>query len=141
MKEFPQLQLIYSINILIYNIYIYMIFLRGNSILDSLISISGLNDFKVKILTNCYAGQLQLSLKANSQSGPRQFLATGSPSKMMKNNFYFTLKSLFVLKTLKYLCQVFGHIQTRTDLKAKISFKIYDVINWETNNYNIEITQ
>ena len=60
---------------------------------------------------------------------------------MMKNNFYFTLKSLFVLKTLKYLCQVFGHIQTRTDLKAKISFKIYDVINWETNNYNIEITQ
>ena len=139
MKEFPQLQLIYSINILIYNIY--MIFLRGNSILDSLISISGLNDSKVKILTNCYAGQLQLSLKANSQSGPRQFLATGSPSKRMKNNFYFTLKSLFVLKTLKYLCQVFGHVQTRTDQKAKINFKIYDVINWETNSYNIEITQ
>ena len=138
MKEFLQLQLIYSINILIYNIY--MIFLQGNSILDLLISISGLNDFKVKILTNCYAGQLQLSLKPNTQSGQRQFLATGSPSKMMKNN-YFTLKSLFVLKTLKYLCQVFGHVQTRTDQKAKINFKIYDVINWETNNYNIEITQ
>ena len=31
-------------------------------------------------------------------SGLRQFLATESPLKMMKNAFYFTLKSLFVLK-------------------------------------------
>ena len=28
----------------------------------------------------------------------RQFLATESPLKMMKNAFYFTLKALFVLK-------------------------------------------
>ena len=28
----------------------------------------------------------------------RQFFATGSPLKMMKNTFYFTLKALFVLK-------------------------------------------
>ena len=36
-------------------------------------------------------------------SGPRQFLATGSPLKMMKNAFYFTLKALFILKIFKFL--------------------------------------
>ena len=33
----------------------------------------------------------------------RQFLATESPLKMMKNAFYFTLKALFVLKIFKFL--------------------------------------
>ena len=36
-------------------------------------------------------------------SGLRQFLATGSPLKKMKNAFYFTLKALFVLKIFKFL--------------------------------------
>ena len=36
-------------------------------------------------------------------SGLRQFLATGSPLKMMKNAFYFTRKALFVLKICKFL--------------------------------------
>ena len=36
-------------------------------------------------------------------SGLRQFFATESPLKMMKNAFYFTLKSLFVLKVFKFL--------------------------------------
>ena len=35
--------------------------------------------------------------------GLRQFLATGSPLKMMKNAFCFTSKALFVLKIFKYL--------------------------------------
>ena len=33
----------------------------------------------------------------------KQFLATEYPLKMMKNAFYFTLKSLFVLKIFKFL--------------------------------------
>ena len=33
----------------------------------------------------------------------RQFLATESPLKMMKNTFYFTSKALFVLKIFKFL--------------------------------------
>ena len=33
----------------------------------------------------------------------RQFLATENPLKLMKNVFYFTLKSLFVLKIFKFL--------------------------------------
>ena len=36
-------------------------------------------------------------------SGLRQFLATESPLKMMKNAFYFTSKALFVLKIFKLL--------------------------------------
>ena len=36
-------------------------------------------------------------------SGLRQFFATESPLKMMKNAFYFTLKALFVLKIFKFL--------------------------------------
>ena len=34
--------------------------------------------------------------------GLRQFLATESPLKMMKNDFYFTSKALFVHKILKF---------------------------------------
>ena len=36
-------------------------------------------------------------------SGLRQFLANESPLKMMKNAFYFTLISYFVLKIFKFL--------------------------------------
>ena len=42
--------------------------------------------------------------------GLRQFLVTESLLKMMKNVFYFTLKSLFVLKIFKFLPQVFGYV-------------------------------
>ena len=36
-------------------------------------------------------------------SGLRQILATESPLKMMKNDFYFTLKAHFILKIFKIL--------------------------------------
>ena len=36
------------------------------------------------------------------------------PLKMMKNTFYFTLKSLFLLKIFKFFC------------KRDVNFKIYD---------------
>ena len=36
-------------------------------------------------------------------SGLRQFLATESPLKMIKNALYFTSKALFVLKIFKFL--------------------------------------
>ena len=36
-------------------------------------------------------------------SGLRQFLASESPLKMMKNAIYFTLKDLLVLNTFKFL--------------------------------------
>ena len=36
-------------------------------------------------------------------SGLRQYLATESPLKIMKNAFYFTSKASFVLKIFKFL--------------------------------------
>ena len=50
-------------------------------------------------------------------SGLRPFLATGSPLKMMKNAFYFTLKALFVLQIFKLLSWLFGHVAKRFDKK------------------------
>ena len=52
---------------------------------------------------------------------------------MMKDTFYFTLVAVFVLSRFLSL---FGHEDKRLDQKAKVNFKIFDVINWETNNYN-----
>ena len=44
-----------------------------------------------------------LFLIKGTLSGLRQFLATESPLKMIKNAFNFTLKTLFVLKIFKFL--------------------------------------
>ena len=56
----------------------------------------------VKILTMSAKAAI-LGLLKVAPSGPRQFLATESPLKMMKNTFYFTSKALFVLKIFKFL--------------------------------------
>ena len=60
----------------------------------------------------------------------------------MKNAVYFSLKTLFVVKVFEFSSSLFGHIEKRLDKKAKIIFKNYDVINWETSYYKIlHITQ
>ena len=59
----------------------------------------------------------------------------------MKNAFYFILKALFTLKILNFCPDFFGHVGKQLDEKAKVNFKIYDVINCETNNYNTHIAQ
>ena len=56
---------------------------------------------------------------------------------MIKNDFYFILKALFVLKVFKYLYWLFGHVYE----KDKVNFEIYDVTAWLTNNYNTHIAQ
>ena len=48
-------------------------------------------------------------------SGVRQFSATESSLKVMKNAFYFTSKALFVLKIFKFLSWLFGHVAKRLD--------------------------
>ena len=59
---------------------------------------------------NCKSG---LKLFKGALSGLRQFLATESLLKMMKNAFYFTSKALFVLKIFKCLSWLFGHVSKR----------------------------
>ena len=67
-------------------------------------------------------------------------MATESPLKMMKNPFYFTSKAFYVLKILKYLSRLFGHVPKRLDQKDKFNFKFYDVTAWLANNCNTHNT-
>ena len=55
------------------------------------------------MLPICIKALYQPPFVKGELSGLRQFLATVSPLKMMKNAFYFTSKALFVLKIFKYL--------------------------------------
>ena len=74
-------------------------------------------------------------------TGLRQFLETESPLKMMKNTFYFTSKTLFVLKIFNFLSWLFSHVAKGLDKKDKVNFKFYDIIAWLTNNRNTHIVQ
>ena len=53
-------------------------------------------------------------------SGKIQFVATKSPSKMIKNTFYFTSKALFILKIFKFLSWLFGHVAKRLIRKTRL---------------------
>ena len=44
-------------------------------------------------------------------SGLRQFLSFESALKMVKNTFYFILKTRFVLNISKFLSLIFGHVE------------------------------
>ena len=48
-------------------------------------------------------------------SGLRQFLTFASPLKVMKNDFYFTLKARFVLKIFKFLSWLFCDVEKWLD--------------------------
>ena len=71
--------------------------------------------------------------------GQRQFLAIESPFKLMKNAFYFMLKTLSILEIFTFLFWLSGYI--KQDNKAVVGFKIYDVTDCTANNYNAHITQ
>ena len=73
--------------------------------------------------------------------GLRQFLATESSLRMMKNAFYFMLKALFVLAMFTLSSWFFGYAEKRLDQIAMVNFKIHDVTDWTRNNYNTHITQ
>ena len=60
---------------------------------------------------------------------------------MVKNDFKFILKVLFVLMIFKCLLWLFGHAGKRFDEKTKVNSKIYDVTYWQTNNNNTHIVQ
>ena len=56
---------------------------------------------------------------------------------MVKNAF--SSKKLSFLRYLNFCPNFFAHVGKRLNYKAKVNFKIYDIINWETNNYNAHI--
>ena len=81
----------------------------------------------------------KMTLFKGEHSGLRHFMATESPSKMMKNAFYFTLKALFVLEIYKFLFWHLSHAGKLLDRKTKVNIKIYSVTNWIANNCNTRI--
>ena len=65
--------------------------------------------------------QREISYLKGTLSDLTPFLAAENPLKMMKNVlfFFFTSKTLFVLKIFKFLSLVFGHIAKRIEKKEK----------------------
>ena len=59
----------------------------------------------------------------------------------MKNDFYFMLKTLFVLKIFTFLSWLFDCVEKRLDKKVMVNLKIHDITDWTKNNYNTDITQ
>ena len=51
------------------------------------------------------------------------------------------LKSLFRFSDICIFVLTFGYVEKRLDKKGKVNFKIYDITNWRTNNYNRHITE
>ena len=78
-------------------------------------------------------------LLKDALSGLRQFLATESPLKIMRNAFYFTSKALFGLKIFEFLSWFFGQVAKRLDKKDRVNFKFYDVTAGLTKNCNTHI--
>ena len=60
----------------------------------------------------CNANALVI-IKSDSHLPKKVFIIyiNDSPSKMMKNSFYFILKALFVLKIFNFLSRLFGHVE------------------------------
>ena len=59
----------------------------------------------------------------------------------MRNAFYFMLKARSVLEIFTFLSRLYGYVEKQLDKQAKVIFKIYDVTDRTTNNYNIYIPQ
>ena len=84
--------------------------------------------------------QFRLVLKSDSHPSRKFFTCfNDNCSEVMKNAFYFVLIALFVLKIFKFLSWVFGHVEKLAWLERYVSFEIYDVTAWSTNNYNTPI--
>ena len=59
----------------------------------------------------------------------------------MRNAFYIMLKTLFALEIFIFSFWILRYIEKRLDKKAMVNFKIHDVKNWATSNYNTYTAQ
>ena len=98
-------------------------------------------DLSEMIFLNNFQLKLFCSTPAKILSNVKQFLATKSPLKMIKNIFYFTLKALLILKIFNFLSSIFVNAEKRLDSKDKVNFKVYDITAWLTNSCNTYIDQ
>ena len=56
----------------------------------------------------------------------------------MMKNAYFMLNALFILEIFTFFT-FFCYVGKQLDKKAENNFKIYDVTDWTTNNYNTHL--
>ena len=54
---------------------------------------------------------------------------------------YLTFTALLDLEIFTFLFGIFGYVEERPDMKAKVNLKIYDVKDWTTYNCNKYIVQ
>ena len=68
-----------------------------------------------------WKGEWFFSLTSGSHLPKKIFITSfnDSPSKMMKNDFYFILKALSALKIFKFLSWLFGHVEKTASLAKK----------------------
>ena len=76
-----------------------------------------------------------------AHAGLRQFLAPEGPLKMIKNAFFFHVKSSICSQDIEVFAVTFGHAAKLLHKKDQVIFKLYDVTACLTNNYNIQIAQ
>ena len=55
--------------------------------------------------------------------------------------FIIPQKLVSLQRYLNFCPDFFANAWKQFDKKANLNFKIYDVINWEANNYNTQIFQ
>ena len=68
------------------------------------------------------------------------YLLQWKPFKNDEKSFFFQVKSSIVLFLRWLFCpDSCGLAGKRLDKKGKVNLKIYDVTDWETNNYNIHV--
>ena len=77
------------------------------------------------------------NLKSGSHLPKKKYVICFIESSLKMTNFFFVLKSLFVVKIFKFLSWLFGHVEKT----AWLDFKIHDVTTWLRNNWNIHIAQ
>ena len=61
--------------------------------------------------------------------------------KIMSNVFISSQKLFSFLRYLDFRPEFLIHAGKRLDERAKANFKLYDITDWETNNYNKHIAQ
>ena len=76
----------------------------------------------------------------DSLSGLKQFMTTEILLKMMKNAFYFMLKTHFVLEIFKYLSWLFVYSEKQLR-RLKLISKFLTPTDWTANSYNTNIAQ
>ena len=85
----------------------------------------------IKVLENKYC-------RKGALSDLKQFLATESSLKIMKNTFHFTLKALFVLKIFKFKLRLISNFMTSQTGKQIIGKYILPNISRSKGNHTMK---